>query len=144
MKFKNIKSLRIQNNLTQEEIATILNVSRTTYTGWELGVDTIPLRKLYSLSNYYKYSIDYITELSKINNFEYSPNDISLKAVGNNLRLLRKKENLTQKKVASFLKIATSTYTLYELGAILIPTTYIYKIAKKFNYSIDLILKKQL
>lgn len=60
--------------------------------------------------------------------------------VGNNLRILRKNQNLSQKEVANFLKIATSTYTLYELGNILIPTISIYKLAKKFNYSIDKLL----
>ena len=141
MVFKRIKQLRIKHNLSQKEISKKLNVKRSTYAGWELGTNTIPLRKLYLLSNYYKYSIDYITELSKINNFEYSSNNIKLEVIGNNLRLLRKKSNLTQKDVATFLGIATSTYTLYELGTILIPTAYIYKIAKKLNYSIDLILK---
>ena len=139
MKFKNIRKLRLEINLTQEEIAKILGVSRTTYTGWELGTNTIPLRKLLLLSNYYKCSIDYITELSKINNFEFSVKNINIKVIGNNLHLLRKKANLTQKNVAIFLGIATSTYTLYELKRILIPTAYIYKITKKLNYSIDLI-----
>lgn len=144
MLFKKIKQLRIAQNLNQTEIAKELNVKRTTYTGWELGTDTIPLRKLYLLSNYYKYSIDYITGLSKVNNFEYFDDNIDINMVGNNLRILRKKANLTQKEVAVFLKISTSTYTLYELGKILIPTICIYKIAKKLNYSIDSILKKQL
>lgn len=143
MKFKNIRKLRLESNLTQEEIANILGVSRTTYSGWELGTNTIPLRKLFLLSNYYKCSIDYITGLSRVNNFEYSDKDINFKVIGNNLRSLRKKADLTQKEVATFLKIATSTYTLYELGTILIPTTYIYIIAKKTNYSIDYIINQK-
>ena len=32
-------------------------------------------------------------------------------------------------------------YTQYELGIILIPTVYIYKLAKKFNCSVDEIIK---
>ncbi len=141
MKFKNIKKLRLENNLTQEEIAKISGVSRTTYTGWELGTNIIPLRKLFLLSNYYKCSIDYITGLSKINNFEYPVKNITIKVIGNNLRLLRKKVNLTQKEIAKILKISVSAYTQYELGIILIPTVYIYKLAKKFNCSVDEIIK---
>lgn len=140
MKFNRIKELRLTNNLNQEEIAKELNVKRSTYAGWELGTNTIPLRKLYLLSIYYKCSIDYITGVSKTNNFKYLNNNIKLKVVGNNLRILRKNQNLSQKEVANFLKIATSTYTLYELGNILIPTISIYKLAKKFNYSIDKLL----
>ncbi len=140
MKFNRIKELRLKNNLNQEEIAKELNVKRSTYAGWELGTNTIPLRKLYLLSIYYKYSIDYITGVSKTNDFKYLNNNIKLKVVGNNLRILRKNQNLSQKEVANFLKIATSTYTLYEFGNILIPTIFIYKLAKKFNYSIDKLL----
>lgn len=144
MKFSRIKELRLKNNLNQEEIAKELDVKRSTYAGWELGTNTIPFRKLYLLSNYYKYSIDYITGLSKTNNFDYLSNCINFEMIGNNLRILRKEQNLSQKNVAKFLKVATSTYTLYELGTILIPTIHIYKLAKKFNFSIDSILKKQL
>ena len=140
MKFNRIKELRLKNNLNQEEIAKELNVKRSTYAGWELGTNTIPLRKLYLLSIYYKYSIDYITGVSKTNDFKYLNNNIKLKVVGNNLRILRKNQNLSQKEVANFLKIATSTYKLYEFGNILIPTISIYKLAKKFNYSIDKLL----
>ena len=140
MKFNRIKELRLKNNLNQEEIAKELNVKRSTYAGWELGTNTIPLRKLYLLSIYYKYSIDYITRVSKTNNFKYLNNNIKLKVVENNLRILRKNQNLSQKEVANFLKIATSTYTLYEFRNILIPTISIYKLAKKFNYSIDKLL----
>lgn len=85
----------------------------------ESGTNTIPLRKLYLLSNYYKYSIDYIIRLSKTNNFEYLSNNIKLNVIRNNLSLLRKKENSSQKEVANFLKTATSIYTLYELRNIL-------------------------
>ena len=51
--------------------------------------------------------------------------------IGNNLRLLRKKVNLTQKEITKILKISVSAYTQYELGIILIPIVYVYKLAKK-------------
>lgn len=65
MKFENIKKSRKERNLKQKDIATILNVDRSTYSGWETGKDTIPLRKLFDLSNFYNLSIDYLTGLSK-------------------------------------------------------------------------------
>lgn len=86
-----------RNKLTQEEIATILEVNRATYTGWELGTNTVPLRKLFELNNYYKFSINYIMELSKTNNYVFISNKVNFKTIGSNLRYLRKKEELTQK-----------------------------------------------
>lgn len=142
MKFKKIKNLRIEHNLNQEELAKILEVNRSTYTGWELGTNTIPLRKLFELSNYYKVSIDYISGLNKNNNYIYSSDKINFKIVGKNLKELGKGFGLTQKDIANLLKISVSSYTLYELGKILIPTSYIYKLAKKFECSIDEIIKK--
>lgn len=142
MKFKKIKNLRIEHNLNQEELAQILEVNRSTYTGWELGTNTIPLRKLFELSNYYKVSIDYITGLNKNNNYIYSSDKINFKIVGKNLKELRKGLGFTQKDIANLLKISVSSYTLYELGKILIPTSYIYNLSKKFECSIDEIIKK--
>lgn len=143
MKFKEIKKLRINHNLNQEELAQILEVNRSTYTGWELGTNTIPLRKLFEISNYYKVSIDYITGLNKNNNYIYSSNKINFKIVGKNLKELRKSLGLTQKDIANLLNISVSAYTLYELGKILIPTSYIYKLAKKFQCSIDYIINNK-
>lgn len=142
MKFNRIKKLRLKNNLNQEELAQILEVNRSTYTGWELGTNTIPLRKLFELSNYYKISIDYITGLNKNNNYIYISDKINFKVVGKNLKELRKSFSLTQKDIANLLNISVSAYTLYELGKILIPTSYIYKLAKNFQCSIDEIIKK--
>lgn len=142
MKFNRIKKLRLKNNLNQEELAQILEVIRSTYTGWELGTNTIPLRKLFELSNYYKISIDYITGLNKNNNYIYISDKINFKVVGKNLKELRKSFSLTQKDIANLLNISVSAYTLYELGKILIPTSYIYKLAKNFQCSIDEIIKK--
>ena len=69
MKFEKMKEIREEKEMKQREIAEILGVDRSTYAGWETGKDTIPLRKLFELSNYYKLSIDYITGLKKRNNY---------------------------------------------------------------------------
>lgn len=141
MKMKRLKSLRIKNNLTQKEIATILGIKRSTYAGWELGTDTITLRKLIILSNFYELSIDFIVGISTHNKYT-SISKIDLNILGNNLKTIRTNNKKAQKEMADFLKISVSSYTLYELGKILIPTKYIYKIAKKFNCSIDKLLTK--
>lgn len=55
-----LKLLRKENNLTQMEIAKILNTSRSTWTGYEYGKYQIPTLLLYELSKKYNYSMDYI------------------------------------------------------------------------------------
>ena len=49
MKFERLKQIRETQELTQKELANILNVERSTYAGWETGKDTIPLRRLNKL-----------------------------------------------------------------------------------------------
>lgn len=141
MKFEKMKEIRETKELKQWQIANELKVDRSTYAGWETGKDTIPLRKLYELSNYYKISIDYITGLSKKNNYIYSCDSIDLNRVAKNLKKLRIDNNLKQRDIFNMLNIASSSYSVYETGQTLIQTSFIYQIAKKYNSSIDEIIK---
>ena len=143
MKFDRLKEIREERCLTQKEVATILQVDRSTYSGWETGKDTIPLRRLNKLSDYYKVSIDYITGLSnKIT--VYRVIDLDAKVIGQNLRNLRLSKKLSQKEIFIPLNTTSSTYSAYETGKVLIKTSFLYSIAKTYNASIDLLLGKKL
>lgn len=136
MKFIKLKEIRKLNKLRQEDVANILNVERSTYTGWENGKSTIPLKQLIKICNFFKCSIDYVTGLSKENKY-YCLTPKNVNNIGKNLKKLRLKNNLKQKDVCYFLKVSSSSYSSYETNKILIPTEIIYKIAKKLKYSID-------
>lgn len=62
--FRRIRDLREDHDLTQKEIANILNCSQQVYSNYELGQRDIPTDILIKLSNYYDISIDYILEIS--------------------------------------------------------------------------------
>mgnify|MGYP005777456843 FL=1 len=142
MKFERLREIREEHNLTQKQIAKILNVERSTYAGWETGKDTIPLRRLNKLSDYYKVSIDYLTGLSNVTS-KYRVIDLDAKVVGKNLRILRKMHNLVQKDIFISLNTTSSTYSAYETGKVLIKTDFLYAIAKKYHVSIDELLGKK-
>lgn len=142
MKFERLREIREEHNLTQKQIAKILNVERSTYAGWETGKDTIPLRRLNKLSDYYKVSIDYLTGLSNVTS-KYRVIDLDAKLVGENLRILRKMHNLVQKDIFISLNTTSSTYSAYETGKVLIKTDFLYAIAKKYHVSIDELLGKK-
>ena len=55
-----LKELRKTNNLTQNKIAKILNISRSTWTGYEYGHYQIPTLLLFEIAKKYNYSIDYL------------------------------------------------------------------------------------
>lgn len=64
MKLK-IKDLREDNDLSQKEIAKILNISQVAYSYYEIGKRNIPLDLLIKLADYYNVTLDYIVGRSK-------------------------------------------------------------------------------
>ena len=60
-----------------------------------------------------------------------------------NLKKFREEKNLKQKNLFILLNIASSSYSVYETSKVLIPTIFLYKIAKTYNYSIDKLLGKK-
>lgn len=65
MKLK-IKDLREDNDLTQKELAKILNCSQQTYSRYETGEITINIESLIILANFYNTSIDYLVGITNI------------------------------------------------------------------------------
>lgn len=60
---KKLYDLRVDNDLTQKEIAKILNISQQYYSEYEKGKRELPIRHLMTLCQFYKVSADYILGL---------------------------------------------------------------------------------
>ena len=76
MKFQRIKNIREDMELTQQQVADKLKVSRGTYSMWETANDIIPLKKLNELANLFDVSLDYILELTNIKSYGSVPIEI--------------------------------------------------------------------
>lgn len=100
-----VKEIRNELELSQEDIAKVLNVKRGTYASWECGSDVIPTRQIYKLAEYFKLSIDYLLEISNQGHMVYHGSDINLSDVGNNIYNIRKRNNLSQKSFAESIGI---------------------------------------
>ena len=138
-----MKEIRENKEDTQDKIAKILGVSRSTYAGWENGIDNIPLLKLNDFCNYYKVSLDYICGLTNVKNIEIINKEINPLTIGNNLKNVRIKKNDTQESVANIIQVDQSNYSKYELGKILIHTYPLIEFAKHYNISIDWLCGKK-
>ena len=61
--YKRIRDLREDKDLSQTQIANILNISQSTYSRYESGYLDVPSEVLIALSKFYNVSVDYILEL---------------------------------------------------------------------------------
>ena len=143
---KNFKESRELLDLKQKDIAEELKVNFTTVSGWETGKDTIPLERLVSYANRYNYSLDYLFGITRDNIEQYEPLVLDLEIIAKNLRTIRKKNNLTQEKVAKKINTTQAAYAHYENAINLIPTAFLYNLTEIYKpFSIDKLLgrKKQ-
>ena len=67
-----LKELRKQKNLTQTEIAKILNMAQTTYAGYELGQREPTIDTLKKIADFYNVSLDYLCEHETSGNIDLS------------------------------------------------------------------------
>ena len=58
--YERIKNLREDNDLTQEYIGKLLNVSQRVYSNYERGERSIPIELLSKLADHYETSVDYL------------------------------------------------------------------------------------
>lgn len=60
-----MRNLRENNDLTQQEVAAILETSQTMYARYERGANEMPIHHLIKLAKYYDVSTDYLLGLTK-------------------------------------------------------------------------------
>ena len=142
MQFPRMKEIREEAGLKQKDIAEIMNVTKGSYSMWECGTDTIPLRRLNQFCNYFDVSIDYVVGFNNKKKYSNAKPDIKIKITGENLKKIRTKKGLTQVAIADALNINQPTWNRYENSKSLILTVVLVENAKKYHYSIDKILGK--
>lgn len=64
MYWQRIEDLRIDHDMTQQQVADILHCQREVYRRYEKGIRELPLSYAVLLSKYYNVSIDYMVGLS--------------------------------------------------------------------------------
>ena len=66
--FQRLEDLRIDANLTQSQVAQILNCQREVYRRYEKGILELPFSYAIILAKYYSVSLDYIAGLTNKKN----------------------------------------------------------------------------
>lgn len=110
-----LKEIRKDNDITQERMAKILNVSTNTYSKWENGINIPAFEYLYNFARYFNYTIDYILGLTYDRiSVNYKFYDINL--IPKNIKYLRESAGLTQRELATKLKTTNSAIDLMKDG----------------------------
>ena len=136
-----LKESRENRNLTQEDVANILEIDKRTYNHYETKEKIIPIKHLVALSKYFDVSIDYLFESTKLVQYE-NVKDVDKIEAGKRLKEFRKENKLTQQKLASILNTTFSSIAFNEKGRNLIATPFLYTICKRYNISADYLLGK--
>ncbi|MBS6163978.1 MAG: helix-turn-helix transcriptional regulator [Clostridiales bacterium] len=66
MYYRRLRDLREDHDLKQKEVAQLLDIDQRVYSNYETGKQTLPVRYLLQLADYYGTSTDYILGLSDI------------------------------------------------------------------------------
>lgn len=127
---KNLKILRNERKNTQQEMATLLGIARSTYTQYETGVSQPDNDTIIKLANYFGVAIDYLLGKTAFKNgfelFEhwgYSPDGFEAAFdFGKFLKNERKEQGITQEEVSEALNITVSDVENIEAG--ILPLNY--------------------
>ena len=137
-----LKSIRTSELLSQEKIADMLNIKRSTYKEYEVQNSIIPSKYLWKLCDIFNVSIDYIFDFTNLKQYPNTKKEIDQNVVGERLKGFRKEQKLTQEKLASELNTTQSVIADYERGRYLIATPFLYQICHKYHISADYLLGK--
>jgi len=135
--YKRLRDIREDLDLTQADVASYLDVSKSTYSKWENEVEVMPLRRVVMFSNMTKKSLDYITGLSDISEDIDFINSIDIEQIGNRLKESRIKSGYTQSDLANILGTSQSCISEYESGKKLILSSYVVEICKLYDISFN-------
>ena len=97
---RNLKTLRKQNNLKQQDIANILKIKQQTYSAYENDLTEPDINTLIKLADYYNVSIDFLCDHN--NNITLTPEQQEL------LNLFNKLDKNEQQNIIAYLQGLTN------------------------------------
>lgn len=135
--FNRLREIREDHDLSQKQMAEILNINRSTYSLWELGINIIPLKELCNFADYFKISLDYILNISNYKNSKNYIEKLNLETLGYNMKKIRIQNHLSQEEIADIIGVSQACVNKYEKGKITISVPVLYTFCKNFDISIN-------
>lgn len=85
-----LKQLRSERNLTQTDLANVLNIAKTTVAAYEQGKSEPSIDTLIKIADYFNVSIDYLSGKSDVKNIKYAAINEELGLSDNAIQNLKK------------------------------------------------------
>ncbi|SDH48520.1 helix-turn-helix domain-containing protein [Desulfosporosinus hippei] len=130
---KRLQQLRNKFELTQEELAKILCMSRSTYAQYEVDRRKPDYDTLQRIADYFKVSTDFLlgrTELSVIEEC----------LVPNRLKMIRELNEISLEELAESLNMSQTDISQFESGKKSLDPSTLIVLAKSLNCSVDFLL----
>ncbi len=135
--FNRLREIREDHDLSQKQMAEILNTNRSTYSLWELGINIIPLKELCNFADYFRISLDYILNISNYKNSKNYIEKLNLETLGYNMKKIRIQNHLSQEEIADIIGVSQACVNKYEKGKITISVPVLYTFCKNFDISLN-------
>lgn len=132
---QNLKHLRKQKGIKQEELAEDLGVKRPTIGNWETGSREPDISMLVRIAEYFNVTLD---ELVIKNMGPFLPR------YAENLCFLRKHHGMEQADLADLLVVKVPVVSKYESGKVPIPVDKLLILSDYFGVSLDQLVKQDL
>lgn len=125
-----LRKLRREKNLTQTELANLLNVSNGAIAMWETEKRQPDLDMVSKIASYFNVSVDYLIGREQEKNM-------------NKFKELRKKAGLTQIEFAQKLNVDQSTISKWEQDKAIPDIQTLVQLASFFNVSVDYLMGRE-
>lgn len=106
-----LRGMRRKNHLTQEEVATNLNIPKKTYANYERGVRRAPMPLLRQLSDMYDVTIDELISAD-----DETQDDTTRRRIARQVRQLRKERGISVDELGEAVGKSGKTISAWEVG----------------------------
>lgn len=131
----NLKRLRIERGLTQQQVGEQLGTSKQAYSYWESGQHTPRFETIKKLANIFGVTTEKITE-----DYAQPYDESETASFTERLISLRKEKGVNQTEIAKGLHISQQSYSQWESGDRSPSQKTLEKLAKFFNVSVSYLL----
>lgn len=132
---QNLKCLRKQRGMSQQELAEVLEISQAAVGNWENEHREPDLKTIIRLAQYFGVTLDDLVLR------DLKP---PIPVYAKNLAHLRKKHGMTQREVANLLGVSKATSCKYENGNVEPTVAQLIKLADFFQVTLDQLVKQDL